>query len=177
MKLKPAGSKLCLVLTALTWLPFAHPAVANDQTPFRGVEIGDGVLTSSSFVFPYHYSTDTAEGEATHVGRFTLTSDIAVDVRFGTATGTSTLTAANGDLLFLTLTGYAVAPAFIETVANYTITGGTGRFEGATGSFTAYIQHAFAVNSGVAIDPYVGEFDGTISTPGSHEYLHISLIV
>jgi hypothetical protein len=104
------------------------------------------------------------------VGHFTLTSDIAVDVRFGTATGTATLTAANGDMLFLDLEGYAVTPALIETVAIYTITGGTGRFEGATGSFTAHVWHEFAVNLGVAIDPYIGLFGGTISPPGSHKH-------
>ena len=161
--------QVCLVLTALTLLPLAYPAVFKDQVPFEGVEVGNGVLISSSFTFPFHYSSDIAEGEATHVGHFTLANDIAVDVRFGTATGTSTLTAANGDMLFLNLEGYAVPPAFIETVANYTITGGTGRFEGVTGTFTSHVQHTFAVNSGVAIDPYIGGFDGTISTPGSNK--------
>ena len=169
MIIKQDCLKVGLVLTALTLLPLAYPALAGDQVPFEGVEVGNGVLTSQSFIFPYHYSSDIAEGEATHVGHFILASDIAVDVRFGTATGTATLTAANGDMLFLDLEGYAVPPALIETVANYTIMGGTGRFEGATGSFTSHVQHAFAVNLGVAIDPYIGVFDGTISSPGSNK--------
>ena len=168
MKTKQNYLTVGLVLTALM-LGLAWPAIAGDQVPFKGREVGDGVLISSSFIFPYHYSSDIAEGKATHLGHFTLTSDIAVDVRFGTATGTATLTAANGDMLFLDMEGYAVRPAFIETVANYTITGGTGRFEGATGGFTAHIQNAFPVNSGISPNPYVSVLEGGISSPGSNK--------
>lgn len=56
------------------------------------------------------------------------------------ASGTSTLTAANGDAVYLTMTGTVcevgatglnVPHTFSGT---YTITGGTGRFDNATGS-------------------------------------------
>lgn len=76
-----------------------------------------------------------ATGTATHLGRFTLTSDFTVNSATGTASGTATWTAANGDHIFTTVTGQAVVTfptaAIVET---HTITGGTGRFAGASGT-------------------------------------------
>ena len=88
-----------LVLTALALLPLAHPAMAEEQVPFEGVEVG--IITDVSFHFPFAVKSQTAEGEAAHLGHYALTGDFVVDVRFGTATGVFTLTAANGDMLFL----------------------------------------------------------------------------
>jgi hypothetical protein len=74
-------------------------------------------------------------GNATYLGRFTLTSDFTVDVATATAVGTAVWTAANGDQLFTTVTGEAVVTfpnaAIVET---HVITGGTGRFAGASGT-------------------------------------------
>ena len=79
----------------------------------------------------------TAEGTATHLGRFTatFTADVNLD---NTSTGTFHFTAANGDELAGTFVGQVVfippETASITEVA--TIASGTGRFAGATGTFT-----------------------------------------
>ena len=70
-------------------------------------------------------------------------------------------------MLFLDMEGHAVPTNLTKTVANFTVTGGTGRFEGATGSFTSSNQLAHFV--GASSNPYVAEIEGTISTPGANK--------
>ncbi len=166
MKIKQNYLKVGLVMTALTLVALVHTAMAGDQVPYKGKEAG--TITSVSFQFPFSVKSQTAEGEATQLGHYTLAEDFVVDVRFGTATGVATLTADNGDMLFLTVQGHVIPTDPTKTVATLTVAGGTGRFEGATGSFTANNQLAFAVG-GAAPDPYVAEIEGTISTPGSNK--------
>ena len=67
------------------------------------------------------------------------------------------------------MAGHAVPTDLTRTVANFTVTGGTGHFEGATGSFTADNQFGFAINLPVSPNPYVAEIEGTISTPGANK--------
>ncbi len=51
------------------------------------------------------------------------------------ASGTATWTAANGDEIFTTLIGQGVVTfPVLATVETHTITGGTGRFAGTSGS-------------------------------------------
>ena len=67
-------------------------------------------------------------GEATHLGRFTLTSEFTVTSQPSRASGTATWTAANGDEFFTTLIGQGVVTfPVLATVEAHTITGGTGR--------------------------------------------------
>jgi hypothetical protein len=84
--------------------------------------------------------TATGSGEATHLGRYTVSYEVKVDLPTGTGTGLSAhYVAANGDSLFAEGSGQATPtddPNVFLVVETYTITGGTGRFAGATGSFT-----------------------------------------
>jgi hypothetical protein len=71
-------------------------------------------------------------------------------------------TAANGDTLTGNFTGQAQgAPPLVSIVEQVTVTGGTGRFAGATGSFT--VQRQFNQQTGVT----QGSFEGEISSVGS----------
>ena len=119
MKIKQNFLKTGLMLTALTMLALARPVMAGDQVPFKGEEAG--AVTKGAFQFPLAHESTVAEGEATHIGHYTLAGDFAVDVRFGTATGVFMLTAANGDKLFLDMTGHSIPTDLTKTVANYTI--------------------------------------------------------
>ena len=79
-------------------------------------------------------------GNATHLGRFTLTGPHRVNLAAtpATAVGTFEFTAANGDTLRASFTGLGTptaTPGIASIVETATITGGTGRFAGATGSF------------------------------------------
>ena len=167
MKIKQNYLKVGLVLTALTLLPLAYRAMAKDQVPFKGVEVG--ALSFVSFDFPFSTILCTAEGDATYLGHYAVTGILVVNVLTATATGTFTMTAANGDKLFTTMTGVALQPPSLkETVDNHTVTGGTGIFEGATGSWVLDSHFAFLFGD-VSSDPYVGVLEGIISTPGANK--------
>jgi hypothetical protein len=61
-----------------------------------------------------------------------------INVLTMSSTGAATFTAANGDTLSASVVGQAtrIGPTTLSIVEVYTITGGTGRFADATGSFT-----------------------------------------
>jgi len=75
-------------------------------------------------------------GEATHLGRFTLTSEFTVTPPpASTASGTATWTAANGDEILTSTAGQAVITFPVAAITEtHTIVGGTGRFADASGS-------------------------------------------
>ena len=168
MKIKQNYLKVGLVLTALTLLPLAYPAMAKDQVPFKGVEVGS-LSYESGDGNPFITVHCAAEGDATYLGHYTVTGTLVVDGRDSTATGIFTMTAANGDKLFTTMTGYVVDPLSPnETVDTHTVTGGTGLFAGATGSWVLDSHFAYLFGT-VFSDPYVGVLEGTISTPGANK--------
>jgi hypothetical protein len=101
--------------------------------PFQAVETQQPNL-------PTVFVTATGSGEATRLGRFTVSYEGTVNVQTGASTGLSAhYTAANGDSLFAEGSGQATpteTPGVLKIVETYTITGGTGRFAGASGTFT-----------------------------------------
>jgi hypothetical protein len=104
-------------------LTLVRPALADDVVSFKGREVSVS-STPVSFVFPLSTSQVVAEGWLTHFGHYTLSGLTVINVLLASATGTSTMTFANGDMLFLTLTGHALQPLSLkETVANFTVTG------------------------------------------------------
>jgi hypothetical protein len=100
------------------------------------------------------------QGQATHLGHFTVTGDVAVDVATGKPQGTWTLTAANGDMLFLAMGGHGIDAT--HGFGAFTVVGGTGRFEGATGSYEQIITFAVPLGSSDSI-PYTDVLTGMIS--------------
>ena len=78
-------------------------------------------------------------GLATHLGEFTVTYKVTVNLAEGSGIGSAHLTAANGDSIFTEIRGQAEpteTPGINSIEEINTITGGTGQFAGATGSFT-----------------------------------------
>src|SRR5690348_11057140 len=160
---------LGLFLAALTLLNVARPAMAEDSVFITGKEAFVS-NTPVSFVFPLSTSRVVAEGRLTHFGHYTLSGVTVVNVLLASATGTSTMTFPNGDMLFLTLTGHALQPFSLkETVAIFTVVGGTGRFASVTGGWTTDSHFAFAVNAGVTVNPYTATLSGQFSLPDSDE--------
>ena len=103
----------------------------------------------------------TADGTATQLGPFTgtLTADVNPD---NTSTGTFNFTAANGDQLSGTFVGQGVfIPPNTATITEVaTIENGTGRFAGATGTFTMISLHTIDFATGNATAE--GTFEGVI---------------
>jgi hypothetical protein len=137
----------------------ASSARAARALPFKGSFEGTQTVTPLSP--PFADVQVSAAGNATHLGRFTIELPHIVNFANGTATGTGTLVAANGDVLIVDFSGQAEIGAIVSIVEHATITGGTGRFAGASGSFT--IQRVFDPAAGTTI----GSFRGTISAPGA----------
>jgi hypothetical protein len=105
------------------------------ERSFIGTWIG-----GSTFYFPSTCPADkpllaiaTAKGIATHTGASEFDSTFCCNPNTGECVGTAKITAANGDEIHLTLTHF-FSPVTGDWTQNETIIGGTGRFEGATGS-------------------------------------------
>lgn len=76
-------------------------------------------------------------GTASNLGRFMVVDDGIAYLSTSSGGGSVTFFAANGDSFTATETGFAVFAGSIAEITDYaTITGGTGRFEGATGTLT-----------------------------------------
>lgn len=84
------------------------------------------------------HQLDIGECQATHLGRATLVSDKVINVVAGTQTLEATFAAANGDVLRASGNGTSamIAPGRVAFNASITFTGGTGRYENATGGAT-----------------------------------------
>jgi hypothetical protein len=121
----------------------------------------EGSQTSTPLQPPLAFVDGSATGNATHLGRFTVEFPHTVNFATRTGTGTFTFTAANGDTLTADFTGQAQPGPIVSIVEHATITGGTGRFAGATGTFT--VQRLFDPARGTT----TGWFEGTISSPGA----------
>ena len=130
--------------------------------PFNGTL--EGVVTHTPIDAVHDQVDVDATGHATQLGQFMLDIPHIVDHTNGTAIGTYKFTAANGDTVFAVFTGQATptaTPGVLYIVETAIITGGTGRFAGATGSFIC--ERLFDRIAGTT----VGSFEGTISAPGA----------
>ena len=106
----------------------------------------------------------TGEGNATHLGRFTMTVADVVTLATATSSGTLTFTAANGDQLFATTAGgedQFTPPNISHVTLAATIVVGTGRFASATGTFT--MERTGTINFVAGTSTSIGSFDGHIN--------------
>ena len=143
-----------MILTAA----LAVPAAAQNQVPFKGVMQGQDTHTGTVGL------TTSATGTGTLLGQFSFTQEVTINLANLTDTGSARLTAANGDSIDTTVVGSAEPsdiPDLLKVTEIHTITGGTGRFAGAQGSFTVDRMH------NVVTLVTWGSFHGTITSPGA----------
>ncbi|MGZ8920250.1 MAG: hypothetical protein ACXW3L_04640 [Limisphaerales bacterium] len=141
-----------LLTTAL-----AGAAASEKEKPFQG---RIDAFETSVLQFPLLSVDASGSGHASHLGHFTMTSEFDVNFVTLAAGGSAHFIAANGDSVFTEFNGQAIpieGSDFSSIVQAHTITGGTGRFAGATGSFT--VERLLNRVTGVSS----GSFDGTIS--------------
>jgi hypothetical protein len=156
--MKRYSSAANLALAILAVLSLAGPAAAGEQVHFKGSFEGD--VTVTPLAPPFVAVDVEATGKATHLGKFTLDIPHVVNRATKTAIGSYEFTAANGDKLTANFTGTATptaAPGVLYIEETATITGGTGRFAGATGSFTS--ERLYDTVAGKT----EGSFKGTIT--------------
>ncbi len=82
----------------------------------------------------------TGTGSGMPFGKATFESNIKVDITASPeiTSGTDTITAENGDQIFSTISGYIPGPdanGNIQVFNTHTITGGSGKYAGATGTY------------------------------------------
>jgi hypothetical protein len=135
--------------------PAQTEARGGTDLPFRG-------SYTSVIEVPPPSARGTVEGTATHLGRFTGTATAEVDGNF--ATGKFTFIAANGDQLSGTFLGEGVfmPPSTVTRTERATIENGTGRFAGATGTFTMVTVDTIDFANGGTATGY-GSFEGRIN--------------
>ena len=161
MKASISLAVAAMLLTAA----LAMPAAAQKQVPFKGSLQGHEIDTPQGGPPPTTVNADgSAKGIATHVGQFSFSYQLTVILANGTATGSAQLIAANGDSVFTTVAGSSeptATPGVLSITEINTITGGTGRFAGAEGSFT--VERLVTQATGFTS----GSFHGTITSPGA----------
>ena len=140
---------------AVSLASFAVSAVAA-ETPFKGTV---NAVETGTVVFPTRFLDREGTGTATYLGKYTEHATFQVNVLTLSGTGPATFTAANGDTLFTSGVGQAtpISPTVVSIVEVYTITGGTGRFADATGTFT--LVRTLDQTTGVSTGTFSGAID------------------
>jgi len=155
------SSKIGLAFAVLVVLGRADPASAGEQVPFKGSFDAD--VTVTRLDPPFVLLLADGRGKASQLGTFTFTISNLVNGSNRTSNGSYEFTAANGDTLAADCTGQGTltaTPGVLSIVETATITGGTGRFAGASGGFVSErLQNSAAGWT-------TGSFEGTISTGG-----------
>ena len=135
-------------------------AIATPALPFRGtVEATETHFISDQGIF---YGNVSGTGVATQLGRFTLDDQEIGNPATLAGNVTIVMRAANGDMLTATGPAQAMPNQSFTTLTNVetvTITGGTGRFAGATGSFV--LERVIDLTAGSPY-PSRGSLSGTI---------------
>lgn len=124
----------------------AIAAAGPSDRPFKGSASGDVTFNfvgqevcPTSALFYGDLATDAqANGNASHMGRVEMTSRHCTPAGEAVTGGNMTLTAANDDEVYIEYQGSAPFPIpgvteYVEATLDFTITGGTGRFDNATG--------------------------------------------
>ena len=157
-----------LVMSAL--LP--GTAAARSLVPFAATFSEDGPAFPCPF--PTLCITIHGTGQAMHFGATAESSSATLNLISLQATGcsaedrTAVLTAANGDQIDVTFSGGVTcmtSPTSGSSHYAYAITGGTGRYTGATGSGTA--RAGFTLATATTPASSFTSLTGWISSPGS----------
>ena len=159
LKLSKRGIFTLLISFALL-MGSCQKNIKKETVPFKG-----GFKTIETVVSidgNTEHNRITGIGQLTHFGNSSFVADIEFSLVDFSApiTGVQTTVSANEDKIFSTFTGYASHPdakGNIQAILSETITGGTGRFKNATGTFTV------TANGNINVPQGKNTFDGTIN--------------
>lgn len=154
-----------IFLVPLARTVFAAPAVTVAPTvkpaQMRRLLLNGTMQSTETYsnAFPTMFVTATGTGDAPQIGRFAVSYRIEMDLLDLSTTETAYFVTPNGDNFQAKAVGQAVedkTPGVYNAIEIYTITGGTGLFEGASGTFT--LRRLFNLATGVT----TSTFEGTI---------------
>ena len=155
---------MVFVLALIFLIPLARTvfaAPANDVSSTQSTRLPfKGTLQSNetySTVSPTVYVIANGSGESTQLGTFTASYHTEVNLVDFSEAETIEFTATNGDSVQAKGMGQAVedrTPGMFNVVQVYTITGGTGQFTGASGTFT--LKRLVSRTVGVASSTFEG---------------------
>ena len=163
---------LVLVLALIFLIPLVHTAFAAPATdvtpgltakltrlPFKGtIQSTETYVTVS----PLMSVNASGSGDATQLGYFTVNYELEVNLQDLSGAGSIYFAGTNGDSIQAKGIGQAVAnrtPDMFNIVEIYTITGGAGRFAGASGTIT--LNRLISITTGAA----ASNFEGYILMP------------
>lgn len=157
-------SRIAIVVLALTLgqVALANPALGGADVPFKGSDQGGFELSGACPGGSLEEVVIGGTGRATQLGAYTYTATECFDGVSGAFAGSATLTAANGDAITGTYQGQVSGTADPDVITyqeELELTGGTGRFAGATGTF----QVAGVAN--LLTLEYGQRLTGTVSRP------------
>lgn len=162
MRLSSKVSAFGMVVLALS----ASPGLAQQTVPFQGTWVG--ITTAADLSnFPLVGVVAAGGGTFSHLGRSTMVSPHTTNVFTGETLGDQVFTAANGDELTAYCSGFPL-PGEDGTVTgtlDCLITSGTGRFEGAAGTYTFSL--VATPREGEIGYATTAEVEGAITTVGS----------
>ena len=155
-KLLVPVSLALLLIIAMAGTVLAAPKANGPQLPLKGT-----LESQETYVVnpPIMSVTASGSGNATQLGRYSINYQFQVNLETVAGVGSAQFIAANGDRLYAEGTGQATPtdiPGIFNIIENFTITGGTGRFAGASGSVT--LIRVVDTNTGVTsgtIDGYI----------------------
>lgn len=145
---------LALVMILLLLIPLARtvfaaparvPQASSTNIPTQVTRLPfQGTIQStqnSVTVFPITSVSATGSGNATQVGTFTVSYQAEISLLDLSVTELARFTSVNGDSLEADAVGQATedrTPGMLNFVEIYRITGGTGPYAGASGTFTLH---------------------------------------
>lgn len=148
-----------MLLIPLARTVFAAPAANGSpakmtRLPFTGTMQSN---ESYSTVFPTLFVTANGSGESTQLGQFTVSYHIEMNLVDLSEIESAHFAGINGDSLQAKGMGQAIedrTPGMYNMIEIYTITGGTGRFTNAGGTFT--LKRLVSITAGVASSIFEG---------------------
>ena len=160
-------SLLVLILASIFLLPLASNAFAAstpEVTPSAAIKLTrlpfKGTIQSTETyvtVSPTMSVTATGSGDATQLGAFRINYELEVNLLDLSGRGSAYFVGSNGDSLQAEAIGQTVpnrTPDMFNVVEIYTITGGTGRFTGASGTIT--LNRLISITTGAAASSFEG---------------------
>jgi hypothetical protein len=156
--------RIAIVVLALTicQAALAKQAFGAEDVPFRGSDEGGFQLPGACAGGSLEEVVIGGTGRATQLGAYTYSATECFDAVSGAFAGSATLTAANGNAITGTYQGQVSGTADPDVITyqeELELTGGTGRFAGATGT----LQVAGVAN--LLTLEYGQTLTGTVSRP------------